>query len=477
MAHCKNYKMSEVASLQGEWERLNEHNKNERIDKSLSKNNYDLIDRHGKSIYQALKNRLYDVDGNPKLYMYGSKKLNHYSSWVIQLPKEYCNETVSNYIDKDGKTVEYVRNIPMNNDKSKEFFTAVKDFFASRYGSENILNACVHMDETTPHMHLGMVPVVEIERKKNGKKYKTMSLSPTKLFDRQEMRDFHPLLDEYLKQNLEWYHGGILNGKTYGVRDVETIKYNGKQFDSINKTVDLIHENLTAIEKEIQNSDADLMFLGQFGKPKKFGDGYTITKEEHDNIVNMSIELRKRRAMDNVNDSLHDLVRLEHGSHVATEFSKIEKENIKLNNQIDYKNQEINKYKSINESLNKKNNDLTSLLTYTCNVIYDLYDNLVADAKQQLKAPQSEMDQGAWGRKWNTFLGMVGGINLYKRGVYPQEKPTVINKFADLTAKLGWDTAKEQTVVDDTNELIDEKIYLKEMQNQNEYEYDDGIEL
>ena len=28
-------------------------------------------------------------------------------------------------------------------------------------GIENVINATVHMDEATPHMHLGIVPVTE----------------------------------------------------------------------------------------------------------------------------------------------------------------------------------------------------------------------------------------------------------------------------------------------------------------------------
>lgn len=65
----------------------------------------------------------------------------------------------------------------------REFFYDVTEFFAERYGYENILSAVVHLDETTPHMHLNLIPVFENR------------LCAKRLFDRMELRelqaDFH----------------------------------------------------------------------------------------------------------------------------------------------------------------------------------------------------------------------------------------------------------------------------------------------
>ena len=40
-----------------------------------------------------------------------------------------------------------------------EFFTDCTKFFAECYGKENIISAVVHLDETTPHMHLNLMPI------------------------------------------------------------------------------------------------------------------------------------------------------------------------------------------------------------------------------------------------------------------------------------------------------------------------------
>ena len=47
----------------------------------------------------------------------------------------------------------------MSPTEQKAFFEDSTKFFMDRYGAENVVNATVHMDETTPHMHLGVVPI------------------------------------------------------------------------------------------------------------------------------------------------------------------------------------------------------------------------------------------------------------------------------------------------------------------------------
>lgn len=44
------------------------------------------------------------------------------------------------------------------------YFTAARDALARRYGAEQIIGWSTHYDETTPHMHVVLVPLVETER-------------------------------------------------------------------------------------------------------------------------------------------------------------------------------------------------------------------------------------------------------------------------------------------------------------------------
>ena len=45
--------------------------------------------------------------------------------------------------------------------QQQRFFEDATEYFAEKYGEENIISAVVHMDETTPHMHLNLVPIVD----------------------------------------------------------------------------------------------------------------------------------------------------------------------------------------------------------------------------------------------------------------------------------------------------------------------------
>ena len=45
--------------------------------------------------------------------------------------------------------------------EQRQFFTDYAKLFADKYGKQNIVSAVVHMDETTPHMHLNFIPITE----------------------------------------------------------------------------------------------------------------------------------------------------------------------------------------------------------------------------------------------------------------------------------------------------------------------------
>lgn len=59
----------------------------------------------------------------------------------------------------------------------KQFFDDCTEFFAERYGKENVVSAVVHLDESTPHLHFNLMPVTD------GR------LCAKELFDRTALRE------------------------------------------------------------------------------------------------------------------------------------------------------------------------------------------------------------------------------------------------------------------------------------------------
>ena len=89
---------------------------------------------------------------------------------------------------------EFFINLPLA--AEKEFFKDCVRFFADKYGAENIISAIVHKDETTPHLHLNLVPIT------NGK------LCSKDLYDRKKLSELQT--EFYEKVGKKW---GLERGK------------------------------------------------------------------------------------------------------------------------------------------------------------------------------------------------------------------------------------------------------------------------
>ena len=67
----------------------------------------------------------------------------------------------------------------IGDEETKRYFQTAYNFVANykNLGEKYILSAKVHMDESTPHMHLVFVPVVHTKDKKSGKPIEKIACS------------------------------------------------------------------------------------------------------------------------------------------------------------------------------------------------------------------------------------------------------------------------------------------------------------
>lgn len=140
----------------------------------------------------------------------------------------------------------------------KEFFQGITDYYREKHGEENICYARVHLDETTPHMHLGIIPVV-LDQKKN--RYKCCA---KEVFTRDYMQHAHSDLQEYLEQRLG-REVNLLNGASLGVdsiSDFKKAKELTKEVAELSKTAELLRE-------EVQQQQEILEVLNQEIKEKQ----------------------------------------------------------------------------------------------------------------------------------------------------------------------------------------------------------------
>lgn len=156
---------------------------NENIDSSRTHLNYDLKDRGGQSAYAYYKKRIEDIAAETKERTGKSIRKDAVTlcSWAVTAPKD------------------------LPEDKLPDFFKAAYGWFAERYGEGNIVTAAVHMDETTPHMHLQFTPIIE----KNG----VRKLCAKDMETRKTLQTAHQKLQKRLEQALGC-EVNIINGAT-----------------------------------------------------------------------------------------------------------------------------------------------------------------------------------------------------------------------------------------------------------------------
>ena len=100
----------------------------------------------------------------------------------VRLAIAQHEETSGKGIRKDANVLcDWVVTLPQDcpRDRSRDFFESVAQFMEGRYGKSNVLGCYVHMDETTPHAHISILPM------RDGK------LVASKVVNRADLKSFH----------------------------------------------------------------------------------------------------------------------------------------------------------------------------------------------------------------------------------------------------------------------------------------------
>lgn len=177
MAHLEKYNRSQLGHILKHDSRAKDQNGNyikfgnEEIDTNRTHLNYNLHERKdGLSDYEFVKNRAMEFLAKN---VRNREDVNWVGSWVITLPESLHT---SSEADK------------------RKFFEVCHDFLGNRYGFDNIVGAYVHMDETTPHMHTKITPVI-YDEKKNKHRH-----SAKDMFNRTDLKSFHEDLSVRLER-------------------------------------------------------------------------------------------------------------------------------------------------------------------------------------------------------------------------------------------------------------------------------------
>lgn len=136
VVHMMKIKSGAVGGIQSHNNREHEPKTNPDVDMSRSEDNYDLIpcDNYKRSIKEKLSS------------LVESSRAVRKDAVVV------CNFIVTS----DNETMD-----ALGADRQREFFQDSVKWFSDRYGADRVINATVHMDETTPHLHIGVMPITQ----------------------------------------------------------------------------------------------------------------------------------------------------------------------------------------------------------------------------------------------------------------------------------------------------------------------------
>lgn len=253
------------------------HHTNEEIDLSKTIFNYHFK----KGNYEDAKAR---IEG---IYHSGRKDEIVMAEMVITLPKDVKKED------------------------ERYFFQNVYNFYVNDFGEENIVNAVVHKDETTPHMHLDFIPVVQgrpKECKNNIKHIKeweekhgeiTEKICCKECITYRYLQAMHKRLYDYIAEKLG-YECEILNGATdHGARTVLQLKNEKleKEVNELYNKQQILIRNIQKIQKVCDKQQFDTRFFDSISvintveRLQQLNDLYfNIIKPEHETLPRQVIE-------------------------------------------------------------------------------------------------------------------------------------------------------------------------------------------
>ena len=185
---------------------------------------------------------------------------------VLELKRKIRSDAIlmnSFIVTSDG---EFFKGLPLW--EQREFFRDCAEFCSDKYGEENMISAVVHMDETTPHMHLNFIPINQ-ER-----------LSSKSLFDRQKLAQLQTELHESIGKKWGLQRGNegsqakhlstaefkakkIIEGAEHREREIdEQTEKKRAELDDLTKTVQTVEDAKNKpIPKKRRDAEQEIVSL------------------------------------------------------------------------------------------------------------------------------------------------------------------------------------------------------------------------
>ncbi|EGQ1338790.1 hypothetical protein APV89_14045 [Staphylococcus aureus] len=343
VARMQKMKAENLVGIGNHNQRKTKNHSNPDIDTSLSKLNYDLVDRT-QNYKTDIENFINENKTTTRAVRKDAVLVNE---WIISSDKDFFDNLTESEIEN--------------------FFERSKDYFAEKFGEKNIRYATVHLDESTPHMHMGIVPFD-----------KDNKLSAKRVFNRQALRDVQEELPKYL-QDFQFEIERGQKGSERKNLTVPEFKKLKEEEREIKKELEIKKDELMAytkenkIDKEIDITPIKEMEDVEIETDEKSLFGITKTKTVRQwtgNIVLSEKDYLKLRQKVNKGKQAEGKLEAILETDVYQENKELKNE---LKDQIDKNDKDIDDYNDLVKRYNNLYEENTSL------------KNQIGDLKEEIK--------------------------------------------------------------------------------------------
>src|SRR5574344_645514 len=261
VARMQKMKADNLIGIGNHNQRKTKNHSNPDIDISLSELNYDLVNRTD-NYKKDIENFINENKTTTRAIRKDAVLVNE---WIITSDRKFFE----NLSDED----------------TKEFFITAKEYFAENFGEENIRYATVHLDESTPHLHMGIVPFD-----------KDKKLSAKRIFNREALRNVQEDLPKLLQEKGFDIERGLEGSDRKNLtvpefkklkeaekeieRAIDRKKNELKAYTQENNISNKIDVNITRETKDVKVPSGEKFLGHEFTKTVKKKTGNLIISEE-----------------------------------------------------------------------------------------------------------------------------------------------------------------------------------------------------
>jgi len=292
VARMQKMKSQNLGGIQKHNQREFERNSNQDIDEERSHMNVDLVNPSNIDYRDRIMNTINEQKEGTRAIRKDAVLVNE---WIITSDQKFFKG--------------------MDLEQTENFFTAATAFFEERYGKQNLAYGQVHLDETTPHMHLGVVPM------KDGK------LQAKNVFNRKELLTIQAELPLFLEKKGFKVERGEPNGER---KHLTVSEFKGMQSriaemaqieEEKERRIKTLEEENRLLEVQIERSKEDLEI--EHPKPMVYNKRQESIKGKPETVYTVShTELSRLNGIRRASNT------------VLAENQKLEKENKLLNARI-----------------------------------------------------------------------------------------------------------------------------------------------